>query len=159
MCGTAGRAIFFDASALAKLYLDEDRSDVVREAFRAETTRQTSPFCFYETLTLLKVRLITGKGAPRDFPRYLDACARLISWYRANASRVPDLDITHPQTFKQARDIVEKSGLDLSDAFQILSVKVGFFPQWRATLRLSWRLLTAAWRRSRASKLGCACGL
>jgi hypothetical protein len=95
----------------------------VRAAFRGESTKYTTPFCFYEALSVLKTRIGTGA----DRARYLDACARLTAWFGAVQRYVPDLNFTDPTTFSHAKQIVEKYGLDLSDAFQIVSVQRGYF--------------------------------
>jgi predicted nucleic acid-binding protein len=121
--GIAGRAMCFDASALVKRYLDEPGYEKVRAAFRAEPTKYTTPFCFYEALSVLKARIGTGA----DRARYLHACADLTAWFGAVQRSVKDLDFTDHTTFRHAKQIVEKYGLDFSDAFQIVSVQRGFF--------------------------------
>ena len=121
----AARADFFDASALAKVYSDEPRSDVVREYFRNRSTKYTTPFCFYEAMNVLK-----GKWKHKgqlSIDQYLHAAFQLTAWYGASSSTIKDLDFTEPSTFSEAKDIAQKSQLDLSDAFQILSVKKGYF--------------------------------
>ena len=122
---TAARADFFDASALAKVYSDEPRSDVVREYFNFRSTKYTTPFCFYETMNVLK-----GKWKYKGLltlEQYVDASFRLTAWYGASSSRVNDLDFTDSLTFSSAKEIAKRGKLDLSDAFQILSVKMGYF--------------------------------
>lgn len=122
---SAARADFFDASALAKVYSDEPGSDVVRAYFGSRPTKYTTPYCFYETLNVLK-----GKWKHKGhltLEQYLDAAFRLTVWYGASCSRIKDLDFTSPSTFAEAKELARRSGLDLSDAFQILSVKIGYF--------------------------------
>lgn len=121
----AARADFFDASALAKIYTDEPGSAQVREYFNSRATKYTTPFCFYEALNALK-----GKWKYKGqltLEKYLDAAFRLTVWYGASSSQVKDLDFTDPITFSEAKAIAHRSELDLSDAFQILSVKKGYF--------------------------------
>jgi uncharacterized protein with PIN domain len=68
--GGAVWAVCFDASALAKLRLDEDKSQRVVKAFANDPTKYTTPFCFCETLTLLKARVGVDQGArARSFVR------------------------------------------------------------------------------------------
>jgi predicted nucleic acid-binding protein len=124
-CCTA-KADFFDASALAKIYSDEPGSAVVREYFRSRATKYTTPFCFYEAMNVLK-----GKWKHKGqytLEQYLDAAFHLTAWYGASSSKVKDLNFTEPTTFAQAKAIAQRSQLDLSDAFQILSVKKATFP-------------------------------
>lgn len=121
----AARADFFDASALAKIYSDEPCSDVASDYFRSSATKYTTPFCFYEAMNVLK-----GKWKHKGqltLDQYLDAAFRLTAWYGASSSEVKDLNFTEPATFTEAKEIAERSRLDLSDAFQILSVKKGYF--------------------------------
>ena len=121
----AARADFFDASALAKVYSDEPCSDVARDYFRSRATKYTTPFCFYEAMNVLK-----GKWKHKGqltIDQYLEAAFRLTAWYGASSSKVYDLNFTEPNTFAEAKGIAERNRLDLSDAFQILSVKKGYF--------------------------------
>lgn len=119
------RADFFDASALAKIYSDEPHSECVRDYFLRRPTKYTTPFCFYEAMNVLK-----GKWKYKEqltLEEYLDAAFKLTSWYGVSSSKIKDLDFTEPVTFTKAQEIAERSQLDLSDAFQILSVKMGYF--------------------------------
>ena len=121
----ASRADFFDASALAKIYTDEPCSDIAREYFRSRPTKYTTPFCFYEAMNVLK-----GKWKHKGqltIDQYLDAAFGLTAWYGASSSQVNDLNFTEPMTFAEAKKIAQRSELDLSDAFQILSVKKGYY--------------------------------
>ena len=125
MNSRAARADFFDASALAKVYSDEPCSDVARNYFRSPATKYTTPFCFYEAMNVLK-----GKWKHKGqltIDQYLEAAFRLTVWYGASSSKVNDLNFTEPTTFAEAKEIAERNRLDLSDAFQILSVKKGYF--------------------------------
>jgi predicted nucleic acid-binding protein len=119
------RADFFDASALAKVYCDEPGSDIGRPYFNSRATKYTTPFCFYEAMNVPK-----GKWKHKGqltIDQYLDAAFRLTAWYGASSSQVKDLDFTDPATFADAKKLAQRSLLDLSDAFQILSVKNGYF--------------------------------
>ena len=122
----AVRADFFDASALVRVFTEEPGSDRVRPYFDGRPTKYTTPFCFYETLSALK-----GKWRHKGLltaTQYLDAAFRLTAWYGATTrTGINDLNFADPITFNRARGIVERTSLDLSDAFQILSVKYGYF--------------------------------
>ena len=125
MNSRAARADFFDASALAKVYSDEPCSDVARDYFTSRATKYTTPFCFYEAMNVLK-----GKWKHKGqltIDQYLEAAFQLTAWYGASSSKVNDLNFTEPTTFAEAKEIAERNRLDLSDAFQILSVKKGYF--------------------------------
>lgn len=87
-------------------------------------TKYTTPFCYFETLSALK-----RKWLRRELSRekYLNASFALTIWFQASSRNVRDLDFTHPPTFARAKEIVERYDIDLSDAFQVLSVKEGYF--------------------------------
>ncbi|MDC4205519.1 MAG: type II toxin-antitoxin system VapC family toxin [Candidatus Manganitrophus sp.] len=125
MTSIAVRANCFDASALVKLHVDEDGADVVRHYFNHEATKYTTPFCFYEALNVLKVKWLYRKEISRD--QYLEASFQLAAWYRAATVRINDIDFTSRTTFADAQRLSKNTSLDLSDAFQILSVKAGYF--------------------------------
>ncbi len=120
-----GRANCFDASALVKLYTEEMGSDIVRTYFDREPTKYATPFCFYEALNVLKVKWKYRNEITRD--EYLDAAFRLTAWFDAMSGYIDDIEFLSPQTFVEAKHLVEQTGLDLSDAFQILSVKAGYY--------------------------------
>ena len=121
----AVRANCFDASALVKLEIDETGSDVVRAYFNREPTKYTTPFCFYEALSVLKGKWLNRKEITKQ--QYLKAAERLGARYRAMTAQVKDLDFTDRQIFPVALQIANVTSLDLSDAFQILSVMGGYF--------------------------------
>ena len=125
MTSVALRADFFDASALVKVYAPEVISDVVRTYFHSRTTKYTSPFCFYEALNILKGKWLYRSQMSRD--EYLNAAFQLTAWYGAATSRIKDLDFADPTVFHAAKSLVEQTGVDLSDAFQILRVKDCYF--------------------------------
>lgn len=119
------RANFFDASALVKVYTDEVRSNEVRRYFNSESpTKYTTPFCYYETLTALKAKWLRGHVSR---VKYLDSAYKATIWFQTSSRTVKDLNLTDHQTFEQAKELVDHYEVDLSDAFQILSVKVGYF--------------------------------
>ena len=120
-----GRADLFDASALVRLYVAEPGYEKVRAHFNDSPTKYTTPYCFYETLGALKNYWIYKKKLDRN--QYLDAAFHLSAWYSASASQITDLNFTDSSLLQSARLIVQGHDIDLSDAFQILSVKLGFF--------------------------------
>jgi predicted nucleic acid-binding protein len=121
----AVRANLFDASALVKVHVDEPGSEIVRPYFNGEPTKYTTPFCFYEALNILKSKwLYKGKLAKEQ---YLAAAFRLTAWYGASSRHISDLDFSGLGVFPDAKRLVERTSLDLSDAFQILSLKQGYF--------------------------------
>jgi len=122
---TALRANCFDASALLKLYVQEDGSEILRAYWNRESSKFTTSLCFYEALTLLKVCHFYRKTIDRE--EYNKATLALCAWYGASSKQVPELNFLSPEVFFAAQRTANTHGLDLSDAFQIHSVKEGFF--------------------------------
>ena len=113
---------WFDASVLIKLYVKEEKSDVVRSYWNHQPNKLTTSICLYETLRLLKI-----KRNKLDNTDYLSATLDVCSWFAevvSNNSSEPNF--LAPNVFFEAHKVGEKHGLDLSDAFQLLSMKAGF---------------------------------
>jgi predicted nucleic acid-binding protein len=121
----AVRANCFDASALVKRYVSENRSEELRVYWNREPTKFTTSLCFQEALTQLKVCHFYRKTLTSE--QYRKATLDLCAWYGAVSKKVPELNFLSPEVFFAAQCTAEKHGLDLSDAFQIHSVKEGFF--------------------------------
>ncbi len=98
----------------------------MREYFNHRSpTKYTTPFCFYETLSVLKVKWLYRKELTKV--EYNEAAFHLVAWYGAATRHGTDIDFKEPLVFFAAQEIAERYDLDLSDAFQILSVKEGYF--------------------------------
>ena len=121
----AVRANCFDASALVKRYVQEDGSEILRAYWDREPTKFTTSLCFYEALTQLKVRRFYRKTL--DSAEYKTATRDLYAWYGEVSKQIPEPNFLSLKVFLAAERTAEKHGLDLSDAFQIHSVKEGFF--------------------------------
>jgi predicted nucleic acid-binding protein len=125
MNSPAPRANCFDASALVKVFVEEAGSDIVREYFNNRSpTKYTTPFCFYETLSALKLKWLREQISKAQ---YTDASFRLVAWFGASTRYARDIDLAEPAVFFRVKDIAERHDIDLSDAFQVLSVKEGYF--------------------------------
>lgn len=117
-------ATYFDASALVKWLVDEPGSDIVREYWNTQATRTTTQFCFYETLSILKGKM--GRGElTKD--QYFKAAERLAGWYGPSLRSTEDPDFTRLDVFMKAEQVAKDCELDLSDAFQLLSLEVGYY--------------------------------
>ena len=113
----------FDASALVKVFSDEPGSDLVRQYFYTRPSKYTTPFCFYEAMNILKSKWKYKRQLSLD--EYYKATFELTAWHGAWSKDLNDIDFSDPVVFTRTRQLAEKFGLDLSDAFQILSVKQG----------------------------------
>jgi len=120
------RANCFDASALIKVFVNESGSDIVREYFcNRSPTKYTTPFCFYESLNVLKVKWLYRNEITKS--EYTEAAFKLVAWYEASTRYANDIDLKQPSVFSKVREITVRHSLDISDAFQIISVKEGYF--------------------------------
>lgn len=97
---------------------------MLRRYWNAQATRYTTPFCLYETLGILKRQVLTKATTKAD---YLKHATHLVSYFRASQSQMQDLDFTQMDVFNDAKEIAEHADLDLSDAFQLLSLQAGYF--------------------------------
>lgn len=125
----AAHAICIDASALAKRFLDEPCSEELRRYLHSQPTPYTTPFCLYETLSVLKSKV--GKTFPdrKTFSRenYFRAAGIVVNEYRVYSARMKEPDFTAMDVFARTTKLAEQYGVDLSDAFQLLSLQEGFF--------------------------------
>ena len=78
----------------------------------------------YETLRILKRHMLKGTLARVD---YFKHATHLVSYFRAAQSQMQDLDFTDMEVFNDVKELAEDSGLDLSDAFQVLTLQAGYF--------------------------------
>jgi len=81
-------------------------------------------FCYFETLSVLKMKWLRGDIARKE---YFDAAFAVTVWFQASSRKISDLDITNPSIFIRMRELVDRHEIDVSDAFQILSIKEGYF--------------------------------
>jgi predicted nucleic acid-binding protein len=121
----AARACLFDASALVKVYVTEDGSAEVRAMFNRESTKYTTPFCFHETLGVFKMKWLRKELALEE---YRKACFSVTAWYGAVTRQLEDdIAFTSYEAMPHLRHLITTYEMDASDAFQIISVKYGFF--------------------------------
>jgi predicted nucleic acid-binding protein len=113
---------WFDASVLIKLYVKEEKSEVVRDYWNHQTNKFTTSICLYETFRLLKIK--RNKLGNTD---YLNATLDLCSWFAEVVSKnSSEPNFLSAKVFFKAHQVSERHGLDLSDALQLLSMKAGF---------------------------------
>jgi predicted nucleic acid-binding protein len=141
---TSIRFEFFDASALVKVFSEEPGSATVREYFNTHPGKYTTPFCFYESLNVLKGKWKYKRQMSED--EYRKAAFALTAWYGASSQSVDDLNFSDPLIFQKIMEVAQKYHLDLSDAFQIVSVRDGFSSAFAAMFITADNLLCQAAR-------------
>ena len=119
------RADFFDASALVCVFAAEPLSQKIATYFHTRTTKYTTPYCFYEALNVLKGKWKYKRQLTQA--AYLSAARELANWYGASSRGIRDLDFTDHTVFTNAEQLAARYDLDLSDSFQIVSIKHGYF--------------------------------
>jgi predicted nucleic acid-binding protein len=124
MTSDYARAVFFDASALVKLYVPEPKSHEVKAFFSSEPTKFTTTFCFYEAMSIMKSK---WKKSLITQDEYLESCFRLAAWFGHNDRYNRNPDLTDAKTLCDARDLAKSHGLDMSDALQLLTVRDGTY--------------------------------
>jgi predicted nucleic acid-binding protein len=120
----AVRAVLLDASALVKLFVKERGSDILEKQLREEPIPYTTPICFYEALNVLKRKWLRKEIIQ---PEYLSASSSVITWFSGFSNSIKDVDFFSPTILRDIQEIAKRYELDLSDAFQIMSVKCGHF--------------------------------
>lgn len=127
MKSDAATAMLLDASVLVAIFSDEPRSEIVRQRYQAIPLRYTTPFCYFEAMNILKSKWkFQGK---LDQISYRNACTSLTAWFggATRAGWIQDKDFLKPAHFQRVRALVDRTSLDFADAFQIDSLKTGYF--------------------------------
>jgi predicted nucleic acid-binding protein len=127
MQSDAATAMLLDASVLVAIFSDEPRSEIVRQKCEAIPLRYTTPFCYFEAMNILKSKW--KHQGKMDQNSYRKACTSLTAWF-GGATRsgwIQDTDFLEPGHFQRVRALVDRTGLDFADAFQIDSIKTGYF--------------------------------
>jgi predicted nucleic acid-binding protein len=126
MTGRA-RAVCLDASVLVALRTSEPYSAKVISWCSGEHGAYTTPFCFYEALNIFKSKW--KHKALLTETEYARCCRSLIAWFGAIERRgfVKDPDLTNLEALSWVTSAVSSTGLDFSDAYQLYSVKHGYF--------------------------------
>ena len=124
----AVRTHYLDASAIVKLLVYETGCEGVRNYFNEQSTFYTTSLCFAETLGILKSKRFHRK--PPDNiteDQYIDACNDLMAHISCESIGIDDIQISDREVFTEIENIVQKYSLDISDAFQIYTLKEGYF--------------------------------
>ena len=114
---------YLDASAIVKLFVDEDGSQIIREYINKHAIFHTTSLCFAEALGVLKAKYFYRKKISEE--QYLRASTNLLIYVLQEAIKIKDIDIAHLDVIREVRELVKKYSIDISDAFQIYSLKKG----------------------------------
>lgn len=120
------RTHYLDASAIVMLLIREADSDKIHNYFRQYSNFRTTSLCFAEALGVLKAKRFwrTPKITQNE---YLQACNLLMAYVRNETISIEEVPTNQRSVFEEVEDLVKKYSVDLSDAFQIYTLKKGFF--------------------------------
>lgn len=123
----SARAVCLDASVLVALRTSEPYTSQVTNWCSREAGAYTTPFCFYEALNIFKSKWKhRGLLTPAEYTR---CCRDLIAWFGGIHRRgfVKDPKLSNSEALSWVTTAVSSTGLDFSDAYQLYSVKHGYF--------------------------------
>ena len=118
---------YYDANCLIKLVIDEAGSVELREFFYGlSSTAITTSFCFYEALSVLKAKwLKTTRVDSIPLERYLASSEELCALVEDGLIQIEELSFYDMDSFKQSEKLTKEYGVDLSDSFQLITIKNG----------------------------------
>jgi predicted nucleic acid-binding protein len=121
------RINYLDASIIIKLYLEEPCSDRVRKFVGTEASvALTTGVCFAEALGVLSREFKSGRI---DEAKYLEAQDDLLSRLRGGTIEIYDVDVASLEVVTEVESLIscynksKNCRLDLSDAFQLVTIK------------------------------------
>jgi predicted nucleic acid-binding protein len=119
---------YLDASALVKLYIEENGSKQLQDFFYSNTNFRTTWLCLAEALGCLKSKWVGRQSKDTatkiETEKYFEATLKLIINWRMRIE-FDDLElVTVPL---KVEEIARKYELDYSDALQLITLKSGIY--------------------------------
>ena len=127
---------YLDACAIVKLFVDEEGSTTLRTYFESESGFYATSLCFSEALGVIKVKHFYRKEITDE--QYFSACDELLSYAGDNTIEIEDVPIKDTTIFSSVENLVRKynRSIDVSDAFQIMSVIRNYFSRFQNDSKL-----------------------
>ncbi len=130
------RIHYLDASAIVKLVLNENGSSELRRYFSQESNFTVTSLCFMEALGVLKVKRFNRECISDD--KYFGDCDELMARVSGGYIEIEDIEIKDRSVFGEVENLTRKYNngkpkdktIDISDAFQIVSVKRNYFSRF-----------------------------
>jgi predicted nucleic acid-binding protein len=124
------RIHYLDASAIVKLFVEEEGSAALRTYFESEAHFYATSLSFAEALGVLKVKHFYRKEITDE--EYLAACDELVAYAGDDTIKIEDVAIRDTTVFLEVEALVRtyNRSIDVSDAFQIVSVKRNYFSRF-----------------------------
>jgi len=117
------RTHYIDASAIVKLLVNEPCSNTMQSYFDRWSNFYTTSICFAEALGVLKAKCFYRKEIERE--TYFDACDHLMSLVSENDLSIDEISISDIKVFAEVERLCNKYSIDVSDSFQIYTLKHG----------------------------------
>lgn len=133
------RIHYLDASAIVKLVLNETGSVELRQYFGKESNFTATSLCFAEALGVLKVKRFNQKSVTDE--EYFTGCDELMAYVADASIEIEDIEVKDRRVFDEVEKLIRKHNegkpndktIDISDAFQIVSVKRNYFSRFSNT--------------------------
>ena len=133
------RIHYLDASAIVKLVLNERGSAELRQYFGKESNFTATSLCFAEALGVLKVKRFNQKRMTDE--EYFSGCDELMAYVAGGTIEIEDIELNDRSVFNEVERLARKHNegkpkdktIDISDAFQIVSVKGNYFSRFPDT--------------------------
>jgi predicted nucleic acid-binding protein len=122
------RVHYLDASVLVKLVVKEAGSEAIEKymAAESESTFYTTSLCFAEALGALKSRYAHKEIDQATYSK----AGEILKGYIGDRIGLVDVDISESEVFWEVEKIAKLYGLDIVDAYQIVTFKKEFFSRF-----------------------------
>lgn len=127
---------YLDANCLVKLVVVEEGSKELRDhCGKQGIICVTTSFCFYEALGVLKTKWVNHKR-PDHIPEetYLAACEELCALVEDGQIQLEEVAIHNRLSFNESEKLTKKYKIDLSDSFQLVSIREGMLAQLKTPI-------------------------
>lgn len=128
---------YLDANCLVKLVVDEKGAKELRDhCVKPRLICATTSFCFYEALGVLKLKWINKNRLDHITEEtYLNACEELCTLVEDEQIQLDDkVEIHNRLAFKESENLTKKYKIDLSDSFQLVSIRIGMLAQLKTEI-------------------------
>jgi hypothetical protein len=127
---------YYDANCLVKLVIEENGFEKLRKHFYGRgSIAVTTSFCFYEALGVLKTKW-SKKNREDSISQelYLSASEELCALVEDGNIQLEDLPFYDRESFRESEKITQQYGIDLSDSFQLITLKKGMMARLQTSI-------------------------
>ena len=128
---------YLDANCLVKLVVIEAGSKELHDhCGKQGIICATTSFCFYEAMGVLKTKWVK-KNRPDHISEetYLAASEELCALVDDGVIQIEEVLIYNRETFNKSEKLTKKYKIDLSDSFQLISIKEGMLAQLKTSIK------------------------